>query len=89
MSLPSWSIAMTVFFICTRCGIFMKMQRDVHQRRIYAARRAVIAVDRAIHTASVGSFADRETALRWMRLWMAFAASRPISNFGNPKAKAA
>ena len=64
-------------------------QRDVYQRRTYAAHRAVMAVDRAIHIASIGSSADREQALSWMRLWMAFAASRPISSPANARAKAA
>lgn len=64
-------------------------QRDTYQRRTYAAHRAVIAVDRAIHIVSIGSSADREKALCWMRLWMAFAASRPISSPANAMAKAA
>ena len=64
-------------------------QRDIYQRRTYAAHRAVIAVDRAIHIASIGSSADREQALCSMRLWMAFAASRPISSPASAMAKAA
>jgi hypothetical protein len=64
-------------------------QRDIYQLRTYAAHRAVIAVDRAIHIASIGSSGDREQALCWMRLWMAFAASRPISSPANAMVKAA
>jgi hypothetical protein len=63
----------------------MKMKRDIHQRRAYAARRAVMAVDRAMQVASAGSSKDREQAFRWMRLWMAFAASRPVSSSGQAK----
>jgi len=65
------------------------MRRDIHQRRAYAAHRAVIAVDRASQMASAGAGADREQAFRWMRLWMAFAASRPMSNPANVNVKAA
>jgi hypothetical protein len=64
-------------------------QRDIYQRRIYAAHRAVIAVDRAIRITSVGSYAERDRALRWMKLWMAFAASRylmPDGSRANTKA---
>lgn len=67
----------------------MKMRRDIHQRRGYAAQRAVIAVDIARQLASVGSSVDREQAFRWMRLWMAFAASRPMSTPADVSAKAA
>ena len=58
----------------------MKIRRDIHERRAYAAHRAVMAVDRAMQIASEGSSADREQAFCWMRLWMAFAASRPVSS---------
>ena len=64
-------------------------QRDVYQRRTYAAHRALIAVDRAIRITSTGPLADSQQALRWMRLWMAFAASRPTSSPANAMAKAA
>lgn len=67
----------------------MKMRRDIHQRRAYAAQRAVMAVDRASHLASAGSCLDREKAFRWMRLWMAFAASRPITSAISAKKKVA
>jgi hypothetical protein len=46
-----------------------------------------MAIDRAMQMASEGSSADREQAFRWMRLWMAFAASRQISNAANATAK--
>jgi hypothetical protein len=64
---------------------YQKMQRDTQQHRAYAANRAVMAVDRAMQVASAGSRADREQAFRWMRLWMAFAASRPVSKAINGK----
>jgi hypothetical protein len=67
----------------------MKMKRDIHQRRAYASHRAVMAVDRAIQLTSAGSSADREQAFRWMRLWMAFAASRPVIFSDNTTAKSA
>jgi hypothetical protein len=51
-------------------------KRDVYERRNYAAHRAIIALDRAIRITSIASSADREQALRWMKLWVAFAASR-------------
>lgn len=55
------------------------MKRNIHERRAYAAHRAVMAVDRAVQVASEDSYGAREQAFRWMRLWMAFAASRPVS----------
>ncbi len=64
----------------------MKMRRDIDQRRAYAAHRAVAAVDKAMQIASAGSSTDREQAFRWMRLWMAFAASRPVSSSSNATA---
>ena len=67
----------------------MNMQRDIHQRRAYAAHRAVMAVDRAMQVASADSSTDREQAFRWMRLWMAFAASRPMSRSSNVTAEVA
>ncbi len=63
----------------------MKMRRDIHERRRYAAHRAVLAVDKARQITSTGSATDREQAFRWMRLWMAFAASRPVSSSGQAK----
>lgn len=66
-------------FLSLIAEIVIKMRHDIHQRRAYAAHRAVAAVDRAMQIASEGSSADREQAFRWMRLWMAFAASRPVS----------
>lgn len=64
-------------------------QRNISERRAYAAQRAVIAVDRAIDITSKGPFENTEQALRWMKLWMAFAASRPISTLTYATAKAA
>jgi hypothetical protein len=55
------------------------MRRDLSERRTYAAHRAVTAVDRAMQIASAGPSENREQAFLWMRLWMAFAASRPMS----------
>jgi hypothetical protein len=48
----------------------------MYQRRAYAARRAVIAIDRAVRLTSTGPVKERDQALRWMRLWLAFAYSR-------------
>lgn len=54
------------------------IRRDLAQRRQYAARRAVLALDRASRTASQASPDQWEHALRWMRVWIAFAASREV-----------
>lgn len=62
------------------------MRRDIHERRTYAAHRAVMAVDRAMQIASASPSADRTQAFRWMRIWMAFAASRAISRPATAKA---
>ena len=78
---------MAVFF--NSFDIVMRMQRDIYERRAYAAQRAIAAVDRAMRIASEGSYADREEAFRWMRLWMAFAASRPIGNSATSHASTA
>jgi hypothetical protein len=48
----------------------------LYQRRAYAARRAVAAIDRAVRLTSTGPVRERDQALRWMRLWLAFAYSR-------------
>ena len=48
----------------------------LYQRRAYAARRAVVAIDRAVLLTSTGAVGERDQALRWMRLWLAFAYSR-------------
>lgn len=48
----------------------------LYQRRAYAARRAVVAIDRAVRLTSTGPIRERDQALRWMRLWLAFAYSR-------------
>lgn len=48
----------------------------VYLRRAYAAHRATIAVNRTILTTKVEvSAAERASAFRWMRLWIACAAS--------------
>lgn len=47
----------------------------MYRRRAYAARRAVIAIDRAVRLTSTGPVRERDQALRWMRLWLAFASS--------------
>ncbi len=46
-----------------------------YRQRAYAARRAVVAIDRAIRLASTGPTQERDQALRWMRLWTVFAVS--------------
>lgn len=49
---------------------------EVYLRRAYAAYRAAIAVDRAIlATKSGASDVETRSAFRWMRLWIACAAS--------------
>lgn len=48
----------------------------MYRRRAYAARRAVIAIDRAVRLTSTGPAKERDQALCWMRLWLAFAYSR-------------
>jgi hypothetical protein len=47
-----------------------------YRRRAYAARRAVTAIDRGIRLTSTGPTKERDQALRWTRLWTAFAVSR-------------
>lgn len=54
-------------------------RRDIAQRRQYAAQRAVLALNRVSRTASQGDPEQWEQALRWMRLWIAFAASRQVT----------
>ena len=54
-------------------------RRDIAQRRQYAAQRAVLALDRVSHMASQADPEKWEQALRWMRLWIAFAASRQVT----------
>lgn len=63
------------------------MQRNIYERRAYASYRAITAVDRARQVSSEGSLAEREQAFRWMRLWMAFAASRPVASSANAVAE--
>lgn len=53
-------------------------RRDIAQRRQYAARRAVLAVDRVSRMAAQASPEQWDHALRWMRVWIAFAASREL-----------
>jgi len=52
------------------------MKRDTYQLREYAAKRAVLALDRASSLATCGAGEEKDKAFRWMRLWLAFAASR-------------
>lgn len=54
-------------------------RRGTAQRRQYAAQRAVLALDRVSRIASQGDPEQWERALRWMRLWIAFAASRQVT----------
>jgi hypothetical protein len=70
-------------------GSSTKPKRNINERRAYAAHRAVMAIDRAIRLTSTGPFADSEQALCWMRLWMAFAASRTPNKPTNATGKAA
>lgn len=48
----------------------------MYRRRAHAARRAAVAIDRAVRLTSTGPVRERDQALRWMRLWLAFAYSR-------------
>jgi hypothetical protein len=49
------------------------IRRSLHDRKLYAGQRALLAIDRASH-APVQE--QRDNAFRWMRVWMAYAASR-------------
>lgn len=49
--------------------------RNIYQRRAYAARRALMAIDKISSLANTGAPADKEVALRWMKLWMKFATA--------------
>lgn len=51
---------------------------NIYQRRAYAARRALVAIDRYTSLAFANKSTDRERALRWMKAWLAFAVSREI-----------
>lgn len=54
-----------------------RLPPNIYQRWAYAARRALVAVDRYASLAfSDKSTADRERSLRWMKAWLAFAVSR-------------
>jgi hypothetical protein len=53
-----------------------KPKRDIYARRFYAAGRAAIAIERVSCVAASGSLEEKARALRWMQLWIAFAASR-------------
>ncbi|HEX8885070.1 MAG TPA: hypothetical protein VF797_11310 [Noviherbaspirillum sp.] len=67
-------------------------RRGIAQRRQYAAQRAVLALDRVSRTASQADPEKWEQALRWMRLWTAFAASRQVTatvHAGTTSARAA
>jgi hypothetical protein len=47
---------------------------NIYQRRAYAARRALVAIDKYASLAFTDkSAADKEHALRWMTAWLAFA----------------
>ena len=64
-----------------------RARRDIAQRRQYAAHRAVLAVDRVSRMAAQASPEQWEHALRWMRVWNAFAASRELKNGAVPRAR--
>jgi hypothetical protein len=50
---------------------------NIYQRRAYAARRALVAIDKYTSLAFTDkSAADKERALRWMKAWLAFAVGR-------------
>lgn len=51
-------------------------KRDMYERRAYAARRAGAAIARLSRVAASGSPEEKNRALRWMKLWIAFAVSR-------------
>jgi hypothetical protein len=62
-------------------------RRDIAQRRQYAAHRAVLAVDRVSRMAAQASPEQWEHALRWMRVWIAFASSRELKGGTVPRAR--
>jgi hypothetical protein len=64
--------------------IIIKPRRNIHQRRAYAARRAIMAIDRFSGTTSPGSSAEHVRALRWMRLWMDFALGKDAAAVQRP-----
>lgn len=54
-----------------------KPYRNIYLRRAYAARRALIAIDKYTSLSfTAKSAADKDRALRWMNAWMAVAVSR-------------
>lgn len=56
------------------------MEYRLDKRRQYAGRRALLAIERASKLTAQGKEKERDQAFKWMRLWMAFAASRHVSN---------
>jgi hypothetical protein len=52
-----------------------KPVRNLYQRRAYAARRALMAIDKISSLANTGAPVDKEATLRWMKLWMNFATA--------------
>lgn len=62
-------------------------RRGIAQRRQYAAQRALLAVDRVSRMAAQASPEQWEHALRWMRVWIAFAASREIKGAIVPRGR--
>lgn len=49
------------------------IRRNRRDRKLYGGHLALLAMDRASHAPT---HRQRDNAFRWMRLWMAFAASR-------------
>jgi hypothetical protein len=56
------------------------MEYLLNERRKYAGRRALLAIERASRLTAQDKEKEREQAFQWVRLWMAFAASRHVSN---------
>ena len=54
-------------------GEGIKLMRNIYERKAYAARRAIMAIDRFSSTTSSDSVEEHVRALRWMKLWMNFA----------------
>lgn len=52
-----------------------KPQRNVYERRAYAAHRVAIATER-LSRAVAGPPSERARALGWMKLWVAFVLDR-------------
>lgn len=53
-----------------------RRQRNVYERRAYAALRAAIAIERISRVAGPISPSEKAQALRWMKAWISFVTAR-------------